>query len=65
MSSTLWIACTMLMLSGFIVIRSILLIINRSKTNKDVRSSTAKKLLLTVAATVVCIAVVAYLLVSR
>lgn len=65
MSSTLWIAYTMLALSGFIVIRSILLIINCSKTNKDVRSSTAKKLLLTVAATVVCIAVVAYLLVSR
>ncbi len=57
MSSTIWIAYTMLMLSGFIVIRSILLIINRSKTNKDVRFSTAKKLLLTVAVAVVYIAV--------
>ncbi|GIO41749.1 hypothetical protein J41TS4_15070 [Paenibacillus apis] len=65
MSSTTWIAYTMLALSGFIVIRSILKIINRSIANKDERHLTAKKLVLIIAATFVFLAVVVYLLVSR
>lgn len=65
MSSTNWIAYTMLVLSGFIVLRSIVQIINNSKVNKDPKKSIIKKLIFVVAATIVFIAVVSYLMVSK
>jgi hypothetical protein len=65
MSSTTWIAYTMLALSSFIVVRSIVQIINNSKANKNLHKSIIKKLIFVVAATIVFIAVVSYLIVSK